>query len=104
MGAVCSKTTEVCADYTPSATFTTKQEGRFELSLQGQAELVSVDLWMQMGSHGHGSSPLKVTQVAPQEYDITKAFFVMKGLWQIRVTYKQGDVTETLIIPVNIQD
>lgn len=100
--AVCSETTKVCADYQTDAPFSTKQEGRFVLTLD--AELVKVDLWMQMGSHGHGSSPLKVTPVAPGEYDVTKAFFVMRGAWQIRVTYKKDGVQETLILPVMIKE
>lgn len=102
MASVCSEATKVCVDYKTDAPFVTKQEGRFALMLD--AELVKIDLWMQMGSHGHGSSPLKVTPVAPGEYDITKAFFVMKGPWQIRVTYQKGSVQETLIIPVMIKE
>lgn len=104
---ICSQTTTVCAAYQSDVDFTTTQEGRFRLSLSGQnqveANLLKVDLWMQMGQHGHGSSPLKVIPVAPGEFDVTKAFFVMRGAWQIRVTYKQGSVEETLIIPVLIK-
>lgn len=99
---VCSQTTTVCAAYQSDLEFTTTQEGRFRLTLS-EANLLKVDLWMQMGQHGHGSSPLKVTPVAPGEFDVTKAFFVMRGAWQIRVTYKQGSVEETLIIPVMIK-
>ncbi len=98
----CSQTTKVCAAYQTDVDFTTTQEGRFRLSLS-EANLLKVDLWMQMGQHGHGSSPLKVTPVAPGEFDVTKAFFVMRGAWQIRVTYKLGSVEETLIIPVMIK-
>jgi hypothetical protein len=105
---VCSKNTKVCASYESDVAFTTKQEGRFELELTSNDEVevnfVKIDLWMQMGGHGHGSSPLKVTSVAPGKYDITKAYFVMRGEWQIRVTYKQGSVQETLIIPVLIKE
>jgi hypothetical protein len=102
----CSKTTSVCASYRNNIKFTTKQEGRFNLALKGndEAKLVKVDLWMQMGHHGHGSSPLKVTPIAPGKFDVTKAYFVMKGNWQIRVAYKLGSVQETLIIPVSIEE
>lgn len=102
---ICSETTKVCAVYHNDVAFTTKGEGRFLLMLQGaEATLEKIDLWMQMGNHGHGSSPLKVTPTAPGEYDITKAFFVMKGAWQIRVTYKSESTTETLILPVMIKE
>ena len=99
---VCSTKTDVCVDLKSDIAFSTKQEGRFSLALN--AELVKIDLWMQMGQHGHGSSPLKVTPVSPSEYDITKAYFVMRGSWQIRVTYKKNAVEETLIIPVTIKE
>lgn len=105
---ICSKTTTVCASYKSAAPFISKAEGRFGLFLKSEAadeiQLMKVDLWMQMGNHGHGSSPLTVTPVAPNEFDVTKAYFVMKGNWQIRVKYKQGSNEETLIIPVMIKE
>ncbi len=108
LGRTCSNTTKVCVAYNSEGPFSTKQEGRFALSVESndelEASLVKVDLWMQMGSHGHGSSPLKVTPVAPGEFDVTKAYFVMRGAWQIRVAYKQGNVQETLILPVDVKN
>lgn len=103
---VCSEKTSVCASYKTDFPFATKQEGRFQLTLEAsdskEVSLVKVDLWMQMGSHGHGSSPLKVTPVLQNEFDVTKAYFVMKGQWLIRVTYLQDRFQETLLIPVMI--
>lgn len=105
---VCSQVTKVCVDYQTDRDFSTNQEGRFQLFLtssdQKDVGLVKADLWMQMGHHGHGSSPLKITQMAPGHFDVTKAYFVMKGTWQIRVTYAQEGQQETLIIPVTIRD
>lgn len=102
----CSATTKVCASYEAEAPFTTTQEGRFKLivesSDQSPATLIKADLWMQMGNHGHGSSPLKIVPVSPVEFDVTKAYFVMKGKWQMRVTYEQDLKQETLILPVQI--
>ncbi len=100
---VCSEKASVCAEVVSLKPLNSKEEGRFTLTLKGeQIELKKVDLWMQMGNHGHGSSPLKVTQVAPQIFDVTEAYFVMKGLWQIRVKFKQDIVEETLILNVKI--
>lgn len=103
----CSQVTKVCAIYHNEAPFSTTQEGRFTLFLessdQKEVTLIKADLWMQMGNHEHSSSPLKITQLAPGEYDITKAYFVMKGTWQIRVTYEQESKQETLMIPVVIK-
>jgi hypothetical protein len=103
----CSKVTKVCVIYHTDDPFTTTQEGRFKLFLessdQKEVTFIKADLWMQMGNHGHGSSPLKITPVAPGEFDVTKAYFVMKGTWQLRVTYEQESKQETLIIPVTIK-
>jgi hypothetical protein len=103
----CSKVTKVCVIYHTDDPFTTTQEGRFKLFLessdQKEVTFIKADLWMQMGNHGHGSSPLKITPVAPGEFDVTKAYFVMKGTWQLRVTYEQESKQETLIIHVTIK-
>ncbi|MGE3610572.1 MAG: FixH family protein [Bacteriovoracaceae bacterium] len=103
---VCSQTSQVCASIKSDLDFSSEDEveNRFELTLNSKdgkkAELVKIDLWMQMGHHGHGSSPLKVTAVSEGVYDITKAYFMMRGTWQVRVTYKLEGAQETLIVPV----
>ena len=105
---ICSTTTTVCAAIQSDLPFTSKSEGRFELKLedkqQSEINLVKIDLWMQMGNHGHGSSPLKVLSLAPNQFDVTNAYFVMRGLWQIRVTYRLNNFQETLILPTQISE
>lgn len=103
---VCSATTPVCASFTTETPFSTTSEGRFELFLEDAGAqtvtLVKADLWMQMGRHGHGSAPLIIVQRGPGHFDVTRAFFVMKGAWQIRVTYEHQGTTETLVLPVTV--
>jgi hypothetical protein len=105
---ICSTTTTVCADIQSDLPFTTKSEGRFELKLednkQSEINLVKIDLWMQMGNHGHGSSPLKVLPLATNQFDVTNAYFVMRGTWQIRITYRLNNFQETLILPTPISE
>ena len=117
----CSQKTRVCAVYQSDSPFSTLSEGRFILFLNSPeghpVVLKKIDLWMQMGNHGHGSSPLNINKLSPSEYDVTKVYFVMKGVWQIRVTYAfethdhdhdhdhdHKVDEETLIIPVTIRD
>jgi len=105
---VCSEAKNICVKIEVDQPFNSKDEGRFLVKFTGvEVEVLKIDLWMQMGGHGHGhghgSSPLKVTRISPFEYDVTKAYFVMKGNWQIRVKYKLNDSEETLIIPVEIK-
>jgi hypothetical protein len=62
--------------------------------------ILSVDLFMpQMG---HGSGPTALERVLDQNDDITPGlwkvknmWFIMKGLWEVRVTLKKGTKTET---------
>jgi hypothetical protein len=107
-GEVCSKQTSVCVRFSSDREFSTESEGQFRLFLTASEGVVvnlhKIDLWMQMGDHGHGSSPLQVMPLGPFEYDITKAYFVMRGSWQIRIAYSLGGVTERLIIPVMIKE
>ncbi len=97
----CSQKTKVCSSFEADKAFSSLQEARFKLFLESQngqePQLVKVDLWM--ASMGHGSSPLSVSKVAPGHYDVTEAFFIMVGDWQVRVKYKMGAVEETLILP-----
>lgn len=51
---------------------------------------VFVDLWMNMGGHGHGSAPVTTTKIQDGIYRADNVYFVMKGLWQIRVTIGHG--------------
>lgn len=46
---------------------------------------LKVDLWMNMGHHGHGSSPVKVVKQSTGIYFVSEAYFVMPGRWTIRV-------------------
>lgn len=46
---------------------------------------LKVDLWMNMGHHGHGSGPVKVVKQDQGTYFVSEAYFVMSGRWQIRL-------------------
>lgn len=103
--AACSNRTSVCAEFEAAEELTSTAEGKFNVRVTHSEEalrVTKIDLWMQMGRHGHGSSPLAITQFDEENFTVTKAFFVMKGLRQIRVHYQSGNLTETLILPVNI--
>lgn len=45
---------------------------------------LKVDLWMNMGHHGHGSSPVKVVKQSTGVYFVSEAYFVMPGRWTVR--------------------
>ncbi|WP_413942789.1 FixH family protein [Bdellovibrio sp. HCB-162] len=45
---------------------------------------IKLDLWMNMGGHGHGSSPVKIVKQSQGVYFVSEAYFVMSGRWNIR--------------------
>ncbi|MFP5520210.1 MAG: FixH family protein [Bdellovibrionia bacterium] len=63
-----------------------------------------VDLWMDMGHHSHGSAPVKIEQKSPYEFVVSNVYFVMRGLWAIRVTLADDNGTkETKSLMIRIQ-
>ena len=48
-----------------------------------------VKLWMP--NHGHGSSPVKLSEVGGQCRAITRVNFTMSGSWDVIVKLKDGD-------------
>ncbi|KHD89656.1 MAG: serine protease spb1 [Bdellovibrio sp. ArHS] len=54
---------------------------------------LKVDLWMNMGHHGHGSGPVKVVKQDQGTYYVSEAYFVMAGRWQIRL-FVNGEKAE----------
>lgn len=46
---------------------------------------LKIDLWMNMGHHGHGSSPVKIVKQDVGVYFVSEAYFVMSGRWDVRL-------------------
>lgn len=55
-----------------------------------ETDFTGVHLWMQMGDHGHGTSPVTTIQLDGYCIQINDIDFVMAGMWQIRFTTKTG--------------
>ena len=61
----------------------------------------AVKLWMP--SMGHGSSPVVITQTAPGTYRVSDVYFIMLGLWEIRLQLKNNnEVIEEKIQKINL--
>ncbi len=58
----------------------------------------AVLLWMP--SMGHGSSPVRVSTLAPGNYRAERVFFPMHGSWELRFQLKEGhEVRDELALP-----
>ncbi|MGE9744101.1 serine protease spb1 [Bdellovibrio bacteriovorus] len=58
---------------------------------------MKVDLWMNMGHHGHGTSPVKIEKQEVGTFLISEAYFVMPGKWLIRV-WINGEKSEMTVV------
>lgn len=66
-----------------------------------------VILWMP--GHGHGSSPVTVSALVDKDgnpmmghYQVTSAYFIMPGLWEIRVKTILGGQELSFVFGVNL--
>ena len=64
---------------------------------------VEVKLWMDMGHHSHGSSPVTVTPKHAVHFLVEEAYFPMRGPWQIKVNFIYEGEKGELIIPVDVK-
>lgn len=90
---------------------TTKAMSEFIVHIFPSSETSSISnltakLWMDMGhGHGHGSAPLAVTATSEENHFFaTNAWFVMRGPWQIIVTFQENGVDQKVIIPIDIKE
>jgi len=69
-------------------------------------ENLSAKLWMDMGNgHGHGSAPLVITNNEEENhYDVTNGWFVMPGIWQVILKYKENGLDQQIILPIVINE
>lgn len=62
---------------------------------------VEVKLWMP--DMGHGSYPVVVKQLDAVHYQVTEAYFIMSGLWQVIVNFKYDGTAQQIIVPITIE-
>ncbi len=82
-----------------SAEFMVHFESQTGLDMQ-KIESVSIDLWMP--DHGHGSSPVQVRRLNSDHFLLSDAWFVMPGLWQIRINVSFDGQQDQLLVPIEI--
>jgi hypothetical protein len=63
---------------------------------------VSVKLWMDMGSHSHGSSPVTLAGIDDVHFQVTDAYFPMAGPWQVKVGFTYENNSHEIVIPVTV--
>lgn len=101
---LCNETATVCAHLEYTTDINSSDEGKFIVVLQTpQQQAVQnfkLDLWMQMGHHGHGSSPVEIADLGQNQFSITNAWFIMPGQWNVRIDFDVQGEHQHLEIPV----
>lgn len=70
-----------------------------------QVTNVKVKLWMDMNGHGHGSSPVTLQPLEELNHFLVQdAYFVMRGNWQVIVTFTDAGISEKIVIPLTIKE
>lgn len=62
---------------------------------------MKVVLWMP--SMGHGSRPVTLAKVGVNKYQVTKAYFMMRGDWDVRLTFSLNGINHAINIPVVVE-
>lgn len=98
----------ICTSIWFQSFVSTKAPAQFILKINGAnvtLNQIKIDLWMEMSpGHGHGSAPLTYTEIMPNTFQVTNAYFVMTGNWKIRLHLTDGVKTETLEVPIYVAE
>lgn len=50
------------------------------------ADITNVKVSLFMTAHGHGSSPVNLTQTAEGQFHVKRVYFTMPGVWDVKVS------------------
>ncbi|MDO9183953.1 MAG: hypothetical protein Q7U04_16170 [Bacteriovorax sp.] len=102
------KNTQSCAHLKFDTFPTSSEESKFVLhifSANGkEIQNLKAKLWMDMGDgEGHSSAPVEITSMDElNHFYIQNAWFVMKGAWQVQVSFIDGAIEQNINIPLDI--
>ncbi len=105
---VCSTTApEVCAHLGFKAEPSASSVQEFMLHFMPESSVdvkeianVTVSLWMEMGPDSHGSSPVTITQGNDVHYMVKDVYFLMPGIWQVKIGFEYKGTAHQIVIPV----
>jgi hypothetical protein len=93
----------ICAHVGHMKDLAPSKSGSFVVHVTGPVETTNMSVLLWMSSMGHGTSPVTVTQFDVNKYNVTKAAFIMKGDWLVRLAFNTGDAIHHIDIPLVIK-
>ncbi len=101
---ICTTDNSICAQLQFLANVNSSEEGSFLAAVttpdNKTINNLKIDIWMSMGSNGHGSAPVEIEDAGNNMVKVTNAWFVMPGTWLIRLDFDFEGVHQHLEIPV----
>lgn len=103
-----SENSKLCLHLGMPARLNTKDEGKFMVHFMVPAataakiEVTNVELWMD--DMGHGSAPTSLQKMADGKYMVSNAWFIMTGLWSIRVKFNYDSQARMIVVPMQISE
>lgn len=99
--------TNVCAHLGHMTALNTTDEAQFVAHLLTPSDVqvsdLKIELWMDMGGHGHPGAPVTVTQFGVNKYKVTEAYFSMSGTWLVRLNFSFNGQKQQISIPLTIK-
>ena len=84
-----------------------KTEADFILEIKTPQDVNITDpkvvLWMDMGGMGHRGAPVDMQALGGNRFKITNVWFVMPGLWLVKVDFNFQNDSNHFEFPINIE-
>jgi len=99
---VCTNNSAVCAHLMFPKTPNSTDESQFILHFVTNQAITNLKVALWMPDMGHGSSPVTIKSIDNNHYQVSNAYFIMSGDWEVRVQFTSDDQNQSIHIPVQI--
>lgn len=97
---------EICGHLHFKKAVDSKSEAEFILHIEVPQDAAVVNpqvaLWMDMGGMSHRGAPVQIAALHDNHFEISNAWFVMAGVWTIKVDFNFENAPYHLEFPINI--
>ena len=99
---VCVENTKLCAHLMFPKIPNSSDESQFILHFVNDAAISNVKVVLWMPDMGHGSAPVVIKTIDNNHYQVSNAYFIMPGQWEVQVQFSVNEQIQIIKIPVQI--
>ena len=93
----------VCAHLGHMTKLDSSSEVQFVAHVMVAQQVADMNVVLWMPAMGHGSSPVKLTLTGLNYYQVSQAYFIMPGNWEVKMSFSLNGVKHQITIPVNVE-